>query len=451
MTLRDYLTLLQRGWWVVAATTLLGIGLATLATLTAVPTYSAEAAVVVTASDGAGSSGQERQSGFAIGWASTYAALVSSDAVIDRAAAASGDDAHELREAVSATARTDTSIIDIGATASDPQRAAQRADIIADTLVSQSALTAPPSAGGTAGTIQLVVVSRADVPQDPTSPRLLNNIAIGTIIGLAIGVGALIVFQSLDTRIHSAAELPRGARLATVTSLPAKRARPARSTPAVNLRLEAFRHLRAHLMLTNPAGGCIAVAGVTSASDANGMVDQLAQVLSEVGLNVLVVNADLHVPSATRRRGMTSDGAPAGLADVLAGTASLADVIDPGMREGVSVISAGSVRGSSAQLLTTASMGEVLDQLRSKFAFVLLACPPVTERSESAVVAARSGISLVVVESGMTRRAELRHALDLIEGVGLRAPIVAIDHVPKFEPVRDVGNGPGRHASNDVV
>src|SRR5687768_1864860 len=113
MTLRDYLALLRRGWLVVLSTTLLGIGIAAAATYTATPTYVADSSVVLTATDDGGEFGALRESGFSVGWARTYAALVSTDAVVDKAAAASGDNADELSEDVSATARTDTSIIDI--------------------------------------------------------------------------------------------------------------------------------------------------------------------------------------------------------------------------------------------------------------------------------------------------------------------------------------------------
>src|SRR5687767_25600 len=123
MTLHDYLTLLRRGWLVVLCSTLLGIGIAAGATYTATPSYRANSTVVVTATDVSTAYGPARESGFSIGWADTYAALVSTDTVLSRAAA-SGDDIAELRAAVSATARSETPIIDIAATASDPQRAA---------------------------------------------------------------------------------------------------------------------------------------------------------------------------------------------------------------------------------------------------------------------------------------------------------------------------------------
>lgn len=444
MTLRDYLTLLRRGWPVVLISTLLGIGIAAGATYAATPTYGATSTVVVTATEDGTAYGPARESGFATGWADTYAALVSTDSVIRKAAEAGGDDVDELRRVVSAAARPETPIIDIHATAGDPHEAAARADAIADTLVGQSDAIAPPGVGGS---LELAIVSRAEVPQQPTSPRPLNNVAIGTVIGLALGVASLLVFQALDTRIRSAADLPAESRLGTVTSLPAQRARRGRAGQAVDLRLESFRHLRAHLQLTTSAGGCIAVAGVTSASDAHAMADQLARVLGEVGITVVVVDVDLRPSPGSRRRATPSDATPAGIADVLADTATLDDVIGPGASEGVSVISAGILKESSSQLLTTSAMAAVLDQLASRFAYVLLACPPMTERSESAVMAARSGSCLLVVESGMTRRADLLQALDLMEGVGVRPSIVAIDHVRRFEPVRDVRTAGARRPS----
>ena len=55
----------------------------------------------------------------------------------------------------------------------------QLATAIADTLVDQADAVARPGAGGT---IEFAVVSRAEVPQQPSSPRPLNLLAIGAII-----------------------------------------------------------------------------------------------------------------------------------------------------------------------------------------------------------------------------------------------------------------------------
>ena len=75
MTVHDYLTLLRRGWLVVACTTLLGVAMAAVATYTVTPTYSADSTVVLTASDDSGFYGPARESGFSVGWANTYAGL----------------------------------------------------------------------------------------------------------------------------------------------------------------------------------------------------------------------------------------------------------------------------------------------------------------------------------------------------------------------------------------
>jgi Mrp family chromosome partitioning ATPase len=74
-------------------------------------------------------------------------------------------------------------------------------------------------------------------------------------------------------------------------------------------------------------------------------------------------------------------------------------------------------------------MRNMLDLLTARFDYVVLACPPLTERSESAVVAALSNSRLVVVEAGATKRSEFLLALELLAGVRATSISVVMDNV----------------------
>ena len=275
----------------------------------------------------------------------------------------------------------------------------------------------------------LEIVTPATLPDEAESPRPRNNTFFGAVIGLALGVGAVVVVHSLDDRIRRVSDLPRSSHLATVTSLPTPRTRGPRSSRAGDVRLESFRHLRANLQFGTRASGLMAVAGVTSASSAEEVGSQLAAVLGEIDLNVLLVDADLRPRAGRRDAGPAPSAPPPGVADVLAGAATVEAVLRPSGTKAVWSIPAGTVTPTSAQQVSTPAMREMLLSLAERFDFVLVVCPPVVERSEASVIAALSRSTLLVVESGATTRSELLYALELLEGVEATSVSVALDHV----------------------
>jgi succinoglycan biosynthesis transport protein ExoP len=430
VTLRDYVRLFRRGWLFVLLMAVIGVGAANVLILVTTPTYTSTASILVTMrSDDTAASLQ--QAGQATkDRATTYASLAVSDVVLQQAAATARTSMDEMRSSTSAAARDGQAYLDITARATTGAGAQARAQAVAEALSRQAPISDTP---GVVSPLALQIVTPAMVPADPTSPRSRNNVFFGLVIGTALGVGAVIVAHSFDDRIRTSTDLPRGSRLATITSLPVRRERGVRNPSVGDVRLESFRHLRANLQFGGRSGGLLAVAGVTSASDAPAVTSQLASVLGEIGLAVVVVDVDLRVPTGGAHSSVGAQEAGPGVADILAGTAELDSVLRPSSAEGVWSISAGTARGSSAQLVSTAAMREFLLELETRYDYVLLACPPVVERSEASVVAALSRGTLLVVKSGATTRGELLYALELLEGVGATSVSAALDHVRRAD------------------
>lgn len=440
MTLQDYLRVLRRGWWVVVGLTVLGGLAAALFTVSQTPTYTSTATVYVSVSGNETPTDLQTGQSFATQRALTYADIAETEAVLEAAAAALGDgtDARDLRGSVDATTREGTSLIDVTAVGSDPDGVAARADAVAAALTAQA-----PRLDALAPTspVRLTVVQPAEVPDEAIAPRPRNNLLIGLAVGLVLGVATVVAADALSTRIRSTTDLPPAPGLVTLTSMPAAKKR-AQNLGRTDARLESFRQLRANLLFGSDVRETIAVAGVTAASDAHGVARQLAGAFAEIGSNVVVVDVDLRAGEGRRGRGAQSAEAlmPApGVADVLGGTADLAEVVAQVPGERVFVISAGRVDASSAQRMSTPVMQQVLEALKGRFDYVVLACPPLLERSESAVAAKLAGGALVVVESGATRRADFLLALELLAGVRVTSVSVAIDHVSG----QDLGSGRG--------
>src|SRR4026208_1664918 len=77
----------------------------------------------------------------------------------------------------------------------------------------------------------------------------------------------------------------------------------------------------------------------------------------------------------------------------------------------LTVIHAGSTPTNPAELLGSTAMRRMLDQLRTRFARVILDPPPVLPLADVAVLAPLVDGALMVVRAGVTPQPALEHAL----------------------------------------
>jgi capsular polysaccharide biosynthesis protein len=202
MELRDYGRALRRQWRT-------GVGLALACLLAAVVvvlatpvTYRATAQVFV-ASTGEGPSGAQ----FVNQRVPSYPDVARSRAVLDPVIESLGLDESfaDLRARVEATNPPDTSQIDIAVTGRDATEVARVADAVAEEFGTVVEQLERPS-GGTPP-VDLTVTDPATVPTSPASPQTGLLLALGLVVGLALGAAAAVVRSRLDGRLHSAEDV----------------------------------------------------------------------------------------------------------------------------------------------------------------------------------------------------------------------------------------------------
>ena len=102
----------------------------------------------------------------------------------------------ELRRSVSVTSKTGTTLVEIRATSTDPERAHRIAEAELTALDSVARdLSSSGQAGNTTATLKVV-----DSPTTPTSPSSMSTALIGTAIGLAAGAIMAILLYFLSQK-----------------------------------------------------------------------------------------------------------------------------------------------------------------------------------------------------------------------------------------------------------
>lgn len=164
---------------------------------------------------------------------------------------------------------------------------------------------------------------------------------------------------------------------------------------------EAYKLLRTNLSFSHTEGTECKVIGVTSSMKGEGKSTtavNLAYTMAQVGQKVLLVEADLRLPTMAKRLHINDQP---GLSNLLVGQCSGNDVLQKsGLIPTLWVVTAGKVPPNPAELLGSKPMAETIRQLSGVFDLIIVDLPPVTAVTD-AVIATKlvDGIVMVVREN----------------------------------------------------
>ena len=269
------------------------------------------------------------------------------------------------------------------------------------------------------------VVDAAEMPFHPYRPRPLLNLALAVLVGAMGGIGLAFVQEHLDASIKTPDDVDRYLRVPTLGALPQLR------TKRVNGKLtelspelvvaedpkamgaEAMRTLRASLFLSTASGPPQRIM-VTSARPEEGktcVTTNLAIVLSQMGRKGVIVDCDFRRPRIHRVFGFELTP---GATNYLAGSSDLPSLIRT-TPYGVDVVTGGPVPPNPVELIDSAPMASLLEELSRRYDFVLLDAPPSLGFADVPMLARQTGGVLFVVRAGETPRKAAANATEYLQ------------------------------------
>ncbi len=228
------------------------------------------------------------------------------------------------------------------------------------------------------------VISRAVAPQLPSFPKKLPIIAIATIAGLVLSLGILMARELLSGRAFGEVETRPAVAPVVATTVPVdpvvsgaatEAAREAEGEASLLATIESLRGLR----LQNHAARALVVPASAGAASPAAVI-ALARRLCAEGRTILV-DCNAGRPAVEPRHLSldsygAGDAAPLGLGELLAGTASFAEVIHRDSQSRLHVVPVGSLDGTAQGF---DPVGLVLDALGETYDYVLLHAPAPTD------------------------------------------------------------------------
>jgi non-specific protein-tyrosine kinase len=185
-----------------------------------------------------------------------------------------------------------------------------------------------------------------------------------------------------------------------------------------SLAAEAYRTLRTNLQFSSldiPLRSLVVTSAVATEGKTTTAAN-LAVVMAQAGNRIVLVDGDLRRPSAHKLFGLTNR---TGLTTALVeDPEALNGYLQESGIENLRVLTAGPIPPNPQELLGSQRMKELLRRLEEEADIVVIDTPPTLVVSDANVLAARASGVLMVVNTGKTRRAAVRQAVEGLRKVG---------------------------------
>ena len=273
------------------------------------------------------------------------------------------------------------------------------------------------------------VIAPAEFGDIPVEPNLQRNLLRALMLGLISGLGAAILRDRTDNVFHTPMETERELQLPVLGLIPylplvpgveistsiAKMSASERFAIKESLRslFTTFRLLRADRN--------IRLVGVTSSTQGEGKstaVTIFARTLADLGLKVLVVDADMRLPMQTRYLGLANgEGFSTILTDP---SVPLKSLIQP-IQDNLDILPAGPKPPDPAKLLNSARSLEVVNEIRAltEYDIVLFDAPPCLMLADPILLGEKLDGILFLVGLGKVSRELAPQACRRIKATGV--------------------------------
>ena len=138
----------------------------------------------------------------------------------------------------------------------------------------------------------------------------------------------------------------------------------------------------------------------------------LAAVFAQQEKKVLLVDADLRKPTIHETYQLEN---VQGLTNVLVGNASLGETVQKTLIDNLYVLTSGPTPPNPAELLSSKAMGELIQEMYSRYSLVIFDSPPLLAVTDGQILANQTDGSVLVVLSGKTKMDTVQKARDALQ------------------------------------
>ena len=273
----------------------------------------------------------------------------------------------------------------------------------------------------------IIVHEHPVVGDDPVSPNIPLNLALGAVVGLIFGVGIAFALEYLDTSVKSLEDVERFLNVPVLAVIPKDVGilhKESGSSPDA----EAYRILRTNIEFNrkNPEDNSITVVSGGAGEGKSTTMVNLAYICAQGGYTTLMIDADLRRP---RLHTFFDINNSVGLTNYLTTDLLLEDVILQTPVDNLYFMPSGILPSDAAGILNSRRMSELIKDVKQRFDLVLVDSPPILGVSDASVLASEVDLTMIVVQHRKLPRNMLMRVKQAVETVGGQVIGVVLNNV----------------------
>lgn len=422
MTIQEVLSLLKKRILLIALLTIVfGAGAFTYAKTMLVDYYQAYTVLIVSNTDSstAVNSLTSSEYNLNIQLVNSYQVLCKTDRVLGQVVQKLNlpYSVNTLKGMVSVISQSDTEIIRIFVTNTDPQMAQLIANTVSEVFQKEVADIMKMD--------NVQIIDEAQLPAAPTGPDRTKYAMIGVLLGLAAGVGLSFLLEYLDQTIRTKEQLQAVLAIPTLGMIPridgrkaGKKGHKKQSAKAHQASIskyikDSFSKLKVNVDFSflESESRCIAVTSSLPDEGKTLVATNLAVSMAATGHKTLILDADMRSPSIHGTLNMTN---VAGLSDAILLKTDWRTLVQSTTVPGLSVLTAGQKPPNPARVLESKMFLEMIREMKKDYDYIVIDTPPLLPVPDSQIIAPHVDGVVLVIHQGKTKIEHAKQARDIL-------------------------------------
>lgn len=249
-------------------------------------------------------------------------------------------------------------------------------------------------------------------------PNLRMNLLAAFAVGLLLACIAIAILDALEHRVRSSIADGRVLELPIIARIPAFAPVRRSMLPWVqSMTVEAFLHLCVSLrMKTKQPLKSLAISSPCRGDGKSTIAFNLAKAMSTLEKHVLLVDADMRVPTLHAQAGYVNE---VGLVDVLSGNRRLSECVQQ-LSPNLDLLPAGVGAHNPVSLLQGAPFEDLLQSAGEQYGMVIVDTPALSSVTDALLITARVDGTVIVVAENRTDEAIARRIIAEFSAIGLK-------------------------------
>lgn len=269
---------------------------------------------------------------------------------------------------------------------------------------------------GTVGNIR--VVDYAIPPDAPIKPRKMVIMGVALVLGLILGIAALLVRRLLKRGIDDPNLIEQQLNIPVYATIPHSKSQNVlshrlKSDSSLNttlpvalalenkedIAIESLRSLRTtlHFAFLDAKNNIVLITGPSPNVGKTFVATNLAIIMTDAGKKVLLIDGDMRRGSMSKMLGIPREQ---GLSEIISGAIKIDDAIHKIPGTNIDFIPTGAIPPNPSELLLHERFGFLLESIHKRYDLVIIDSPPVLAVTDATIISRQASATILVVKAG---------------------------------------------------